>query len=139
MARSTPVQCPANDAPCFDPNCTVTLCLAQIRNQEEALNRRAQKMRADWVLAKDRREAAWRGLRELAEEQNAEREAAGEPLIHLPRGGEREELIDRMLASERQVDRVKRHLRAITEERAGRAVPPRRPRKPRRQAIVMEI
>src|SRR3954453_20271016 len=100
MARS--IHCPLNEAPCFDPECSVTHCRDQEREKAADFKRKAERTRGEWEHAKDRQEAARRALRELVAERNAEREAAGEALIPMPRGRKREDLIARMLVSERQ-------------------------------------
>jgi hypothetical protein len=133
MARAKPIRCPMS-GDCFNDDCTATHCLEEIAAKAAESARRTEEQGRAWLNAKDRREAGLRALREFIAEKNSEQKAAGIQLTRMPGGQEREATIDRMLASERQVERVNRHLDAIKKERAGLA-----PKRVRRQSRAIDI
>jgi hypothetical protein len=77
------VQCPLTEAPCSDPECSVTHCRGREQASETEFRWRAERERVEWERAQERREGATRILRELAAEQ-------GRPM---PRGKRRESYI----------------------------------------------
>ena len=104
MARNAPIPCPVNET-CDDDNCIIGRCLAEIREKNDAVARREEQNRLARLNAKDRREAGRRAIGDMIAELNAERSVARRPLFR-PSRREREELIDKVLASEKQAARV---------------------------------
>jgi hypothetical protein len=118
MSRSRrTIQCPISEAPCSDPECSITCCRGRERQRDAYLREEAYRAGRAREDANDRREAALRALREFVAEMSTER---GQH-IPIPRK-EREDLIAEILASERQAGRVRRHLAAISDERARKVL-----------------
>jgi hypothetical protein len=114
MTRSRTIQCSITEAPCSDPKCSITRCRGREQQRDAYLREEAYRARRAREDANDRREAALRALREFVAEQSAERGVH----IPMPRGQRTEDLIAKILVSERQAGRVRRHLDAISAERA---------------------
>ena len=129
MSRSRSIPCPFAEAACFDPECSVARCRAQEREKDAEFIRKTEQARLEIQRAKDREEAAVRALRELAAEQRKP----------MPSGENRAHHIAKLLSSDRQTERVQRHLNDIGAERARKIKPQPKTRRKKAQPIDIDL
>jgi hypothetical protein len=124
MGELRSFDCPETGERCEDPQCSLSYCHERERTEEAEANRKAEKARTESQRAKDRHAAARIVLKELIAEQNAEPRMNGQPLLRMPRRREKkEELIAKILASPRHVQRLRSQIDALRKERESRIGP----------------